>query len=272
MNRLARILGCALVGIAAMAGYFWSQLNAQRNDNKEAEARISVATVERPSATPVLIPVAAPPPAPEQAHTVATTPDAPVAPTRGAGPTNAGIDPQLEAARQLQSSAPGQEMLRAMARQMLEQMYPDLAKEMNVSLEVASKVLDLLATRIRIAGLPDPQPSGPRNLSSEGELAALLGSSYPKWNEYERKVQEHLMQDQVRAAISASGDAPLTDAQFQELNTALKAEEQLIGQDTAVSPAQRQLDANRRRIEVAAKYLSPQQLEGYKQHLQQQGL
>jgi hypothetical protein len=295
MKKLATLLGITLVVVGTAAAYLRREAAAQRTRNAETAARVSAVELARSSGSSVV-------PAMQGAAGVAlaatvdpgmATQSAAAAAAPAGRPGSAAANPLAEAMRQLQNSPEMQEAARIMMRPQLEQQYEDLAKEMNLTPDKAGKVLDLLARRRMeqsaelLSGSDGPQDRAAREQSAraeekreqayQGELSALLGSSYPKWAEYDRKVQDRqramytrMGQEQLRNSINASG-TPLTDAQFQYLNKALEAEQERIDRETT-SPQQqlqRLPETNRRLMAVASAHLNPQQLERYRQHLKQ---
>jgi hypothetical protein len=299
MKKLAMVLGVMLLAVSAAAAYLWREAATQRSHNAEAASRIAAGELVQSSGSspspaqaagrdaPGAVAAAVADPASAAPGQVSAT-----APARGqpAGGANA----LAEALRQMQNSPEVQEMTRIMSRQMLEQQYPDLAKEMNLSPEKAGKLLDLLARHrmeqgtemLNVSNGPQDRAAreeraralAKRDQAYQGELSALLGSNYPKWAEYQSKAEERqqamytrMGQEQLRDSINASG-TPLTDAQFKYLNTALEAEQNRIDRETTSVQQQMQRlpQTNRRLIEVASAHLNPQQLERYRQYLQQQ--
>ncbi len=289
MKKLATGLGVTLVIIGIAAVYLWRELDTQRQLNAAAVTRVTALESMHPAESVVASGVAgmqaaAVMPAPAaQAGQVSTAPAA-----RGQSASRS-ANPLLAQAGQLRNSPEGREFQRVMMRQMLEQQYPDLAKTMNLSPENAGKLLDLLVKqRIDLAAdrlSLQPGEEMARSLARkeqayEAELSAMLGSSYTKWQEYQRTAMERqqaeyarVEREDMRNAIS-SGNAPLTDAQFQYLDSALAAEQKRIDQESRGMSLQQQLqrmpETNRRLAEVAAAHLNPQQLDRYKRYLEQQ--
>jgi hypothetical protein len=298
MKKLAIALGGMLVVLSATAAYLWREAAAQHDQNVEAAARFSAAELAQssgssmqPSAQGLPDAVMTSATAPGNAAQVETAAAASAAHGR---PAAAGTNPLAEAMKQLQNSPEAREMSRIMARQRLEDEYEDLAKEMNLSPDKAGKVLDLLARRQveqgadmlntsrgpqdRAAREQNARAVATREQAYQSELSTLLGSSYPKWGEYQTKAEERqramytrMGQEQLRDSLNASG-TPLTDAQFQYLNKALEAEQNRIDRETTSlqQQIQRLPETNRRLIEVASAHLNPRQLQQYRQYLQQQ--
>jgi hypothetical protein len=298
MKKLAIALGGVLVVFSATAAYLWLESAAQHDQNVAAAARVSAAELAQSSGSPALPPTQGLPNAVVSSATApgnATQVGAATAASAASGTSAAaGTNPLAQAMQQLQNSPEGQEMTRIMVRQMLEQEYEDLAKEMNLSPDKAAKVLDLLAMRrmeqgtdmLSMSNSPQDRAAREQNARAlakreqafQSELSALLGSSYPKWGEYQTKAAERqramytrMGQEQLRDSINASG-TPLTDAQFQYLNKALEAEQSRIDRETTSvqQQLQRLPETNRRLIEVASAHLNPRQLQQYRQYLQQQ--
>jgi hypothetical protein len=118
--------------------------------------------------------------------------------------------------------------------------------------------------------------------ANEAELAATLGNKYPKWEEYQSSLQVRQQVSQLKNSLGTSGST-LSDAQSQQLITALAAEQKRINQETRNNPMsgrnqqeileqqlERTVDSNRRLVDVASGYLNPQQLESYRRQLELQ--
>jgi hypothetical protein len=295
MKKLATALGMVLILVGTMSVLLWRQLEAERARN--AEALIHVTALESMAADHVAAtPGGAGAEAPVELS--AATPSGPGPGTLAAAGQSSprGSNPLAAQIEQLRNSAEGREFQQIMMRRMLEEQYPDLAKELDLSPEKAGKLLDLLAKQRADLGsdLLGQQTGGAGDRAAreesaralarkeqayEGELATLLGDSYKKFKEYQdeaasRQRAQYARQEteSLRKAID-SGGAPLTDAQFQYLNSALASEQKRIdatsGGLNMQQQVQRMAEDNRRLVEVAAAHLNPQQLERYKRYLEQ---
>jgi hypothetical protein len=299
MKKVAIALGAALVIAGVVATYLGQELRTQREQNSTAIARVTALENRNSTGSMAAVPVG------DGVQAAALIP-ATAAPNALSGPgatASAGrgqsvsgdADPLAQMIEQMRNSPEGQQLQRMMMRQMLEEQFPSLAKDMNLNPEKAEKLLDLLAKRRaeeamdilggerggkqdRAARADQARIEAERARAYEAELKALLGDRYLGWNEYEsaamdRRREEYtrMGREQMRAAITAGG-SPLTDAQFAYLNTALTAEQNRIEQETTSVQQQMQRlpETNRRLVTVAAAHLNPQQLDGFRRYLQQQ--
>lgn len=294
MRKLVTGLGLAFLAIAIVGVHLWREVRTERERNMQLEARVAElqpaqAVLSTPAVT--LASVSAP--------SVAAAPDTPstaASPAPARSPTS-GASTFVAEIQQSLNTPEGQEFTRTMMRMSLELQYADLAKELNLSAEEVGKLLDLLAkqttdvgtdsanlqsdsTRDRAAREQAARQLAEKEQAYEAEAAALLGSNYPKWKEYQRtaavrqrEAYERQQLDQLRNAVSSSSD-PLGDTQFQALNTALAAEQKRIDQDSRGLTMQEQVrrldESNRRLMDVAAGHLNSVQLERYRRHLEQQ--
>jgi hypothetical protein len=297
MKKLAMVLGAMLVVAGVAAIYLWQELRSQHERNSEAMARVTMLESASPAG-----PVGAPSlsegtqAASSPALVTQAGPAAPISTARkpASGST---VDPMMALVDQIRNSPQGQEFQRVMTRQMLEDKFPNLAKDMNLSKEKAGKLLDLLARRDldrtldmldqsrgakldRAARDELARSSADRQRAFDAELKALLGDNHSKWNEYESAATNRQRDGYIRAAKEelrnaiSSGGVPLTDAQFTYLDSAITAEQNRIDKEfmglTMQQQMQRLPEANGRLVQVASSHLNPQQLEGYKRYLQQQ--
>jgi hypothetical protein len=179
----------------------------------------------------------------------------------------------------------------------LRAMYPDLATALQLTPEVAEQFLDLLARQqLEIAELIATRPGDNRNgvysqrlardinvmeLSDDAEQAALLTDKYPDWLQFQQDDLNINPVDKLHGTLTRQR-LDITDAQTDELATALAAERTRLNREMPrtsepVSPSPRQLleqelqnaSNNRQLVQVASRYLNPQQLEIFEQLLQQ---
>lgn len=191
-------------------------------------------------------------------------------------------------------SPEGRDFARIMQRSTLEQRYPDMAKALDLTAAQVDKVLDFLAGReVEMSTLQSRlQDKRDRAAREElmsvirdkeqayaAELSNLLGNSYPEWQAYDLASRDRLREsytrqgeDRMRAAIVAGG-SPLSDAQFQSLTAALRAEEARFNQEASGQSMQQQMqrfpELARRQAEVAAHILDADQLARLRKHLDQ---
>jgi hypothetical protein len=298
MKKLAIVLGATLmvVGIAGM--HLWQELRAQREQNRTEIARVTALESEHSKDLGVAQPASGGLQAATWNHATATQTEqhSAVPATRDQSATRNG-NPLRAQMEQLQNNPQFQEMQRIMLRQMLEEEFPDVAKDFHLSKEKAGKLLDLLAKQrmdlvadsmgLQRNGNPDraareeqQRRSAERGKAFEAELKALLGDDYAKWDEYEdaaseRQQEEYALmaKEDFRHAITADG-ALLTDPQFEHLNAAIAAEQRRIERESGVltlrQHMQRLPEFNRRLVDVAAPHLNLQQLDRYRRYLQEQ--
>lgn len=273
MKRLA----IALVVASAVLIYLLGESRAQRQLTSELEARL-VALQSPPGATAAAL--------------TAPAPEGRPGPGAGAGITRLGsTDPDSMAAayEQMLNSPEGKEFARAMLRMSIDQQYPDARRELGLSQEEADKLFDLLASRMADAelgrrgggGTPDGVTPEEREFKYEREVETLLGARYPRWQQYQQTLGQRRAENWKRLAevelrgVIGSADQPVDDAQFQNLQAALSAEESRFNQEVRAAPGmqqqvQRMSALNRRLVDVASAHLDARQLERYRRHLQQQ--
>ncbi|HUG73488.1 MAG TPA: hypothetical protein VMK82_08710 [Steroidobacteraceae bacterium] len=293
MKTLAVVLGATLIVSSAVAVHLWRERGLQDDRNRQLAARVS----ELESTGPAQIAAPATEDAQLSAAVVQGAPDGATNPAAGQQAAASNANSLLAGMQQSLNTPEGREFTRTMTRAMLENQYPDLAQTLGLSAEEAGKFLDLLAQHRVAQGLDRASlqlgNTGDRaareemarqlaqmEQAHEGELAAMLGGNYEKWKDYQRAAAERLRAgnarqeaDQLRSAVSPRGN-PLSDAGFQALSSALAAEQRRIDEDSRGLSMQQQLqrlsESNRRLVDVAAAHLDATQLEGYKQHLEQQ--
>ena len=156
-----------------------------------------------------------------------------------------------------------------MRRATMERMMPDLGEELNLAPDELDKLLNLLA---------DARTNGG---SGEDKVAAMLGSRYPQWQEYQRELPARQHISMLRGQLAASGSV-LPESQVKPLMQALTAELQRSRKDEMSRPYQpvankqealdrdmQQIIAqNRRMIEAAEPFLNAQQLDSYRKMLE----
>jgi hypothetical protein len=282
MKKLATALGMVLILVGTMSVLLWRQLESERARNAETLAHVT--TLESmPAVYAPATPNVAGAEAPVALSAATQSGTGPGTPTATGQSSARGANPLAAQIEQLRNSAEGREFQQVMMRRMLEEQYPDVAKELDLSPEKAGKLLDLLAKQRADLGsdLLSQQTGGAGDRAAreesaralarkeqayEAELATLLGDSYKKFKEYQdeaasRQRAQYARQEteSLRKAID-SGGAPLTDAQFQYLNSALASEQKRIeatsGGLNMQQQVQRMAEDNRRLVEVAAAHLN----------------
>lgn len=289
MNRLAVVLGGALLVVGIVALVLLGELRSQRAGNAQLAQRVAaLEESRRPSITGApVVPVPATADGPQPAA---------ASPAGAQASPGAEVDSFGTLVRQMLDTDEGREYARSITATALARQYPDLEKELGLTEEEARSLIDLLALQRTQAGserislMTGTQDAAARAALSrdinaqvqahEGEVAALLGDRYPQWKEYQRTAAARQREDtrrrqaeELRRAVSAGGRA-VDDAQFDLLRAALQAEEQRIQVESRGFNAQQQLqdlpEQHRRLLDVAAGYLDPAQLDGYRRHLRQQ--
>lgn len=290
MNRSTLFPAASFAAIAIAGVYLGNQLRLQNGQNEQFEARVAALENSRANAVALAAPVHA---AADAVGTRGATPASGDAAVPGAAapaqPAKASLQQSIQRALQ---SPEGREFARIMERSTLEQRYSDMAKALNLSPAQVDKVLDFLAGREVEMDILESQRQNTRDRAAReeltrvirdkeqayaAELSGLLGNSYPEWQAYELASRERQRegytrqgQDRMRAAIVAGG-SPISDAQFQSLTTALRAEEARFNQEASGQSMQQQMqrlpELARRQAEVAANYLDADQLARLRKHL-----
>lgn len=154
----------------------------------------------------------------------------------------------------------------AQQRMRLKRIYTQVGEELDLSDTETERLFDILAE----------QQAGGRG-GSEEALRALLGPGrQTRWQEYQQTLSARGRATEMTAMLATSGH-PLTDAQLRPLTSALIAEEKYVRQQQSTLPrpalmtpetraqlredeVNRQEESNRRYLEAATPYMSPQQL------------
>lgn len=300
MKKLVVVLGAGVLVAGIVAGGLWQNLRAQRAHNRELAAE--AARVE-------------PAPAVQVAQPLPEAPEVPEAPAPAAAPVVAKAEPAAPPAAPPAKAEPaananplaamfdnpqGQEMVRTMMRTVMARMYPDLAEAMDFTPEEASRFLDLLAEQqgslgtesiaMLGGGMGDPaaMQETQRKLlaqqeANEAKLAAMLGSKYPRWEEYQSTAAARQQVNQISASLNAAGH-PLSEAQSKALVAALATETAqaqrderewsrtgaLQSKNMVAESVQRAGEAQMRMVDAAAPHLNAEQLALYRREVEQQ--
>jgi hypothetical protein len=155
--------------------------------------------------------------------------------------------------------------------------YPDVGKVLGLARAEVDKLLDLLYEQAKRSSTMDRDGKdaalGARLRQTEkDELSSLLGSKYARWEEYRAEVPTRQHVKDLNAALSAAG-TPLSDAQNTSLIKALVAEERRNSQTSSDRPIAAKFyrftpEANQNLLSAAAAYLTPEQMEIYRQVLE----
>jgi hypothetical protein len=203
----------------------------------------------------------------------------------------AGISSEMLAfLRQRAASPEGRTQARRLKRSMLSVQYPELGKQMNLSVEEADKLFDVLAQHqvaldedafeVIAAGhtAEYKRMAQASTQAAEADLAAMLGSRYPQWQQYKETLPGLRQVIDLRPMLIADG-TPLSDAQARPLIAAVAAEERRMDEE-AFAPMQSgrsyqealrlrtSPESTNRLVNAAAPYLNPKQLERYRQMLE----
>ena len=299
MKKLVTVLAAAVVmaGTASLA--LWWQLRAERERGAELAARVApvpAPLVELPET--LLLPVAPPPAAPDAGPAGAPPTPAQTA-SSGAAPASAAVPP----AAPLQQ-APAQAVVDPMAgmvHSMMRQLYPDLAAEMGMTDAEASGFLNLYVRQqsetsaqfmdLMAGGAMDPGRRQQRQRemlekerADEAALRQHLGNKYPRWEEYQSKAEARVTVDELRKSLATVGN-PLTDQQADALLTifagdatrARQEDRAWMQSDAArnspnlmVEQLQRQLERQKRWVDLAAPRLDSTQLDHFRSTVEQQ--
>jgi hypothetical protein len=299
MKKLVVVLAIALAGVGAGAIWFWNQLDAERSANAELKDRIMALEVAQQAAA--LAPPA--PVAPAETPATASPATAATAPTQKEQTARKEPGGLAAAAKAVLSTDAGKDMTRTMLRSMMTQQYPDLGKELGLTeaqvnelfdlmtkqqMDLTSESMDLLTGTGDAASMRETQRKlQEKQKANEDEVAAMLGSKYPQFQEFQGTQAARMQVSQLQNALGTSGITALTDSQKKSLITALGAEQKLINEDNrnalganrgaqAGSPnyldqqLQQATDSNRRLLNVASGHLNGQQLDAYRKMLDQQ--
>ena len=291
MKRTVAALAVALVALGGGAIHLWRQLDASRQQIADLQARLKQMEAAQQAAADLfgwqlasLMGRAAPlvPTAPEASATPQTTPPSTVV---------AGISSEMLATlRQRAASPEGRAQARRLKRSTLFVLYPELGKQLNLSVEEANKLFDVLAQHevaleedgreVIAAGntAEYKRMAEASTQAAEADLVAMLGSRYPQWQQYKDTLPGLRQVIDLRPMLIADGN-PLSDAQARPLIAAVAAEDNRMDEE-AFAPMQSgrsyqealrlrtSSESTNRLVNAAAPYLNPQQLERYRQMLE----
>jgi hypothetical protein len=296
MKKLLALLAATVLAISVAAVLLWQQLHDLRAQTTQLRERVTTLhSAQLAAAMAPNVPVAAPAPgltaAPGQVQAAVPAPAA----ARDKGGNNA----LLEGIAQMLATPEGQELMRAQARMVLPQLYPDLGKALGLAPAEEEKFFDMLA-RQQTAGSEDTLASlgggtpdratmeerqrkaMERQQANQAEMTALLGSRMPKWQDYQATLPARRQVSQLQSSLGTG--KTLNDAQSGSLIAAINAEQARIQQDRRNAPRpaagppqnageaqlQRVTENNRRLLSAATPHLNPEQLESYRRMLEQE--
>jgi hypothetical protein len=269
-----------------VAGYLWQQLRTERERSAQLELRVA-AIESRPSAsnqTASAVP-----------QSVTSAVPAQVAPLPMQGGPAAAVPMTMRTAtltaNDITPDSPFCVLQRDQARAQIQRDYATAASELSLSVPEVEALKELLIKQ-RASAPGTPCGGGPMSREAiaaaeqaqQAELAALLGSRYQQWQQFQNTVEARQRVNALRERLSASG-SPLSDAQGQALLATLTAEvERSKLEAGAPKPAPAdpgaQLDQQERTLDAlersygrilasAAGYLSPDQLKAMKTPMDQ---
>lgn len=304
MKTLAAVLAVGVLATGVIAVRQWQNLNEERAHGAQLQQRVTALEAAQLAAAtnspPATLPLAGvPQPAP------AAVPAAlPAAPAAAPGPETQPVAPSATKAPATMAQAVladprTLEMTRSMLRMLLPQQYPDIARDLNLSAAEVEKLFDTLTRQqmdLGTGGALDLFAGGEINPAAiqetqrkmqqqqkahDAELAAMLGSKYPLWQDYQGTAAARQQVDQLQAALGA--DDRLTDAARKSVIAALAVEEgrsqreerdaMLQGrttQEILENQIKRTTEVNQRRIAAASPLLTAAQRDTYRRLLDQQ--
>lgn len=292
MKKLVAILSLTLLATASATTWLWLQNREDLAVLATMQARPGLqggATVARAAA----------------ARTRATTSQAEAAATSTEDPSLSSAQDeetrvQLEALRQSLNQREDRDIRRARILQGLGYMYPDLGLELGLTAQEESKVFELIATQQVESSerLAELRGAGERNSAaaleamrrineapqSDGrQMAALLGSKYPQWQEYQRTLPTRRPVKELQTVLGY-GPHALGRAQANSLITALAAERERMEQERRAAIAagadpreldrerMRRAESNRRYLAIATRHLDAGQLDPFSRMLDRQAV
>jgi hypothetical protein len=262
MKVSSALLGIALTAVSGVAFHLWRDLEAGR----QQVAVLSSKSQERQ------------PPTPEQTSIVAGQPLQPSTESQPSERSDSSAliaehREALEAVLKQLASPEGKAASKSRMRLNQASAHPDVDQALGLTTEEADKLLDLLTMqRARSMETVVVQPESAQDSEArlrkqgeteEAELQTLLGSKYPKWQDYRENRYAWEQRSDLRTVLDAAG-FPLTQTQEGALISALSAEQRSINQGNPKDFSQYTPENRQRLLDAAAPHLSPQQLDGYK--------
>jgi hypothetical protein len=302
MRGLVIALGIATVAVVTLAVRLWPEVGRQRDANAALLARVTALEGAQVAVAPAGATVAdteAGLPSPAGAMPPAAAPPVPVNPD-GTSPAAGAAKPPMAGVLEAMQGPEGQDFTRTMLRSAMSQMYPDLAAELGLTDEETAKLLDLVVKQqldltaesvAMMTGGTDPaamqatqRKMVEKQEAHERELTSLLGSKYPKWEEYQGTAAARQQVAQLRGTLAAGGN-PLSEAQEKSLVAAFAKEQSRVAREqrewVASSAAlgssnmmqeslKQALEGQRRLLDVAAPILDATQLAHFRRQVDQQ--
>lgn len=293
-------LGAAVLVAGIVTTWLWTELRAEGEAGRALDARVALLEERQASAAASHTEQGVAPP--EGAAPVAGVPAAatPASPQRTREELDRAAQSRVTDILRDMTSPQSRDATHMMMRGMLGQMYPDLAQELGLSADEATRMLDLLARhQSELTAESVPMLSGElapaaikalnrkmleKEEAQRAEVEALLGSRYPQWEDYQATAAARQEVDELRTALSTTAD-PLTEAQSKQLITVFSAHQRRALQDERTwvrSPEaleadnpiqqgmQRAVAQRRALLDVAAPHLTARQREQHRQQIEQQ--
>jgi hypothetical protein len=300
MKKLAvLILAVGVLAVGILAARQWQSLDEERERGTQLRERVTAleaaqlaAAAASPLPSSAILPVGAPlQPKPTDAMATAAS-----AASQVAAPAAANAPVTLAEAV---LSPQNLEMTRSMMRMMLPQQYPDIARDLNLSAAEVEKLFDTIARQqmnlgmgsmdLFTGGQLDPaalqemqRKMQQQQKADDAELAAMLGSKYSQWQDYQGTAAARQQVEQLQAALDA--DNRLSEAGRKSVIAALAIEEgraqreekdtmQLEGrttQEILENQLKRTVEVNQRRLQAASPHLTVAQRDAYRRLLEQQ--
>lgn len=270
MNKFVAMLLIAVLALGGSAFHFWRQRAADHERIATLQASLANAMADAR--------VTASSPALEGPVTGAGSP------TTRTGEVAASLIPEVAsearanaaAARAGLASPENLERARVLDRARVPIQYPDMGQALGLSPEEEGRLHDLLAQQqtnalqhlaaYPVSGETRSQFAARVVRENEAEIASMLGSKYSQWKEYKDELLSRNQVKDLGAVLRPSG-MPLSDTQAEALIPVLvsarKRSYQLGG--PIYSPANTQA-----LVDAAANYLSPAQLDAYRQMVDRQ--
>ena len=295
--KLVVVLAVAVVAIGAVATNLWLELRVEREKAGEIATRLTaVESIQTAYAAAPQPPASVTPPvAMASLQPDATPVRIPVLPVNEPSTARA-ADPPMQGMLGMMAAMETPEATRAG----MSQRYPDIEQALGITTQEKQKLFDLLVEQeqtqnedipVMLGAMRDPAAAREMQRKmvevervQEAKVSALLGGRYQKWEEYQGTVAARNEVDQLRRALSASGN-PLSEAQSTQLVTAFAVEETRTRKEEREwnkSPAalnspnivqesmQREADSRNRLVVVASPILNSAQLDRYKRQVEQE--
>jgi hypothetical protein len=238
MRTPSAIFSATTLIAAIVAANLWMQLRVEREQNAQLQARVAQMESAQVAPQPVhTVPSTA---STEQAIVATPSSTAARAPVAATAPSSAtrSSTPAMNV-QELMKDPDFRDGMAGTVRSSMSLLYPDLAKDLGLTNEQASKLLDLLAKhQMAMVSLASPAALGDEaamreaqksiqenSRKQESEISTLLGENkYQQWKEYQSTLVVRQQVSRLHSALEASGQA-LEDDQEKSLITALAADQ-----------------------------------------------